>query len=588
MRQRERGLGLRTGAVAACALAALTTCALTGGAAARPTRSALDRARWWTAAPAGGAIQGFASQVSAVAGDTVDLKVSVRGGERYRIVVYRLGDRSGGGDSTVLACLPGCADDEAGIDQASIESDPATGLLRARWQTTDRLTIPASWRSGYVVLQLELTTGPAAGRASWLPLVVRQAPTEAPARILVQIPSNTLEAYNDWGVKSTYVSRTGGTPATKVSFDRPYSQTMIGWEYPLVRFLESRGYDVAYQTDLDTDRDPASLQRHRLVVVDGHDEYWTSGIRDAFEGARDAGTNLLFFGANIGYWQVRYEDEGRTLVAYKATAPDPDTDPRRRTTLFRDLGRPECGLLGIQHQGGNLRWGIGDYTVAPGTAQDPWFAGTGFSPGDRLTGVVSTETDTIPGWLLSRGETCLDRPLTVLFRSDRGGDTEGDATFTRYVAASGARVASAGTLELGRSIDDVVQRMSGQPSMVDPRMQRFLANALDDLQRPAPVMAASARWRHGALRFRIQAHDDVRAHAVLYGIPPGGRYVEGSPSLRTVRERCPGRFSATSTAGETFVAVSTDRWGSSAPTPVVLRGRRGRHHLRTTGATGGR
>ncbi len=55
--------------------------------------------------------------------------------------------------------------------------------------------------------------------------------------------------------------------------------------------------------------------------------------------------------SNAGYWQVRYEDGGRTIVGYKEAAPDPEPDPSLRTVRFRDLvpPRPECGLEGVMY-----------------------------------------------------------------------------------------------------------------------------------------------------------------------------------------------------------------------------------------------
>jgi hypothetical protein len=102
----------------------------------------------------------------------------------------------------------------------------------------------------------------------------------------------------------------------RVSFERPFgylAQSPFWWEIQLVRFLEREGYDVSYQTDLDTDADPSSLLRHRLVMVAGHDEYWTTGIRGAFDTALADGTNLAFMGANEGYWHVDYQDDDQTI-----------------------------------------------------------------------------------------------------------------------------------------------------------------------------------------------------------------------------------------------------------------------------------
>ena len=57
------------------------------------------------------------------------------------------------------------------------------------------------------------------------------------------------------------------------------------------------------------------------MIVAGHDEYWTSRMRDAFEAARDAGVNLAFFGANIGYWQMRYETATHDRRATRIVRP---------------------------------------------------------------------------------------------------------------------------------------------------------------------------------------------------------------------------------------------------------------------------
>ena len=193
---------------------------------------------------------------------------------------------------------------------------------------------------------------------------MRQKP-ERRAQILVHVPVNTWQAYNPWGGKSLYDINSEGGRANRVSFERPlrldYFQTWE-WEIQLVRFLEREGYDVAYQTDVDTHRDPASLERHRLVVVDGHDEYWTSATRTAFDAARDAGTNLAFIGANIGYWRISYEDGERTIAVDKAP-----------TDLFRRLTppAPECELLGVQYEDGQRASGDPprDYRVGAAGAQ---------------------------------------------------------------------------------------------------------------------------------------------------------------------------------------------------------------------------
>lgn len=161
------------------------------------------------------------------------------------------------------------------------------GEVRAGWPVTNTLTVPAAWVTGYYLVRIVLSDGSLPGG---IPFVVREpAAATAPSAVVVQVPVNTWQAYNAWGGRSLYDFNSGGSRANRVSFDRPYlwigpgAQVMTSWELSLVRFLESEGVDVSYATDTDVDRDPAVLTRHRVAITAGHGEYWTKGIRDAYD-----------------------------------------------------------------------------------------------------------------------------------------------------------------------------------------------------------------------------------------------------------------------------------------------------------------
>lgn len=69
----------------------------------------------------------------------------------------------------------------------------------------------------------------------------------------------------------------------KASYNRPFdtrkhraANILWGSEYPMIRFLESNGYDVSYQSAIDTDRQqPKLLLDHKMFISSGHDEYWS-------------------------------------------------------------------------------------------------------------------------------------------------------------------------------------------------------------------------------------------------------------------------------------------------------------------------
>ena len=320
---------------------------------------------------------------------------------RYRIDVYRLGWYRGLGGRRVV-CVPSCDGDKAApLAPPRPIPDPATGVARAGWPVTDSLTVSTLWVSGYYEARLVVTSGAASGGSYSIYFVVREPLLRASA-ILVQVPVNTWQAYNSWAGKSLYGFSSDGVAANRVSFDRPYATDRAGnqaspleWEIQVARFLERDGYDISYQTDVDTDRDPASLLRHRLVVTVGHGEYWTKGERDASDTARADGTNLAFMGSNTGYWQVRYEDDRRTIVGYKSAA-DPNPEPALKTMLFRTLVTPryECALLGVMQIGG---LGQADYSVTAAGAADPWLQGAGLGAGSTLANLVGREYDRVPG-----------------------------------------------------------------------------------------------------------------------------------------------------------------------------------------------
>ncbi len=467
-------LGLLT-AIALAGIAVGTAEASKGAVRAAPAAAPRSASPWWTVPAANGAIDLFGSTLSAVPGTRVGLHVNVVGGARYELRLWRLDGSAAGG--TRLACGRRCAD-RPGIAQPAATTDPVTNEIRAPWSVTDTLRIGMDWPSGYYVVQAVLLDGSSAGTGAITPIVVKRAARRAPAPILLEIPMSTAAAYNTWGGLSAYSIDAW---SDVVSLDRPFASGLLGGEYALLRFLLRNGFDFDVQTDLDTAVDPQSLLDHRLVLVGGHDEYWTQSTSDAFYEAKKQGVNLGFFGANIGYWRTRLADNGRSIAIYKRSA----RDPLGISGYYRET-HPECQLLGVQHQGGALDWQPGAYTVDPAGAAHKWMRGTGLKAGDQLPGLVSVEVDTVPNWQELIGETCPSRPVTTLFRRDMGGEISGDARAVTYVARSGARIFSAGSLNFVAGIDGIGARIQGRPSLVDPRVQRFVLNMLHGMSGQAP------------------------------------------------------------------------------------------------------
>jgi hypothetical protein len=441
---------------------------------------------WEIPAGAGTVITGYGSETSVAPGQDFHLHVAAPAGSQYQVLLYRLGWYRGLG-GRLITCVPGCRSSRVAIAQPRPTTpDPVTGLFRAPWQVTDRVEISPGAASGYYEAKLEITAGAHAGAVGSVPLIVRQSPVAPGSAMLVQVPVNTWEAYNAWGGKSLYRFGTS-KHAVEVSFDRPFDQPQFDdvvtkLELPWVRFLERSGIDVSYQTDVDTDRAPGSLLRHRLVFAIGHDEYWTQRMRGAFDRALALSTNLMF-GSNSGEWRMRYAAGRRTIVEWRDPSIDPVHDMRLDNGFFRTFGEPECALMAVEHQWAaqrSLAAPPSSYTVV-GPSSDPWLTAAGWVPGDRIQGIVGYEWDSlIPGCFTGRVV-----PLMTALVAGSNGVTH-SADMVRATAPSGGRVFALGTMELAWALGDLQGRSR------NPQVVAFVDAALRDLTRPPEAASTTA------------------------------------------------------------------------------------------------
>ena len=280
------------------------------------------------------------------------------------------------------------------------------------WPTALKVEIPDDWESGYyeVSLFVEDKGGKffqrgrrtAEGRCFF---VVKSAHPGRDTKILLQLTTNTYNAYNNWGGSSLYYfNGRGNLQGYRVSFDRPPASQFFMWELPFVMWAEENGYKIDYAVNSDLEFNPELLDYYRLVLSVGHDEYWSTPMRDNLEAFIADGGNVAFFSGNTCCWQVRSEDEGRALTSWKENYPkDPFYGLGHYplvSTLWSHhlLGRPENEMTGVGFLKGGfhksqdiLMKGSGAFTVH---RPNHWvFKGTGLKRGDEFGG-----NDTIVGY----------------------------------------------------------------------------------------------------------------------------------------------------------------------------------------------
>lgn len=358
---------------------------------------------------------GFARQFSVNIGETVDFSCH---GTGPAIDIYRIGAYGGMGWRKV-ATIANAATQQPDPD---VVPDSNGGVTCTNWSTTASWTVPTDAISGLFVGVYRNTSQT---NASYIPFSVRD---DAKAvDVIVKFSETTWAlAYNYYGTpsspltgKSVYGSGgplgDSGTRSHVGSYHRPIvtregiPQTYwLACEAPLIRFIESNGLNVKYVASKDVDESPAILQAAKMVISSGHDEYWSEGMRDAFEAYRDGGGHVIFMSGNEVFWRTRFSPDHTLMWVYKDTMDGPGAhvggtalDPVGWTGTWKDTRwagrRPEHTITGTDFRMN----GVNDIAVTfdhtAGYASHPFWRDTAVAGGASVTvnGIIGFEADEI-------------------------------------------------------------------------------------------------------------------------------------------------------------------------------------------------
>lgn len=344
-------------------------------------------------------VEGYSGALSYVAGEEAAIHVSTSAAS-FAIEVARVG-----ADREVVWKK----DKVPGTLTPVPETASAQGC---QWPVAVKVPISDRWRSGYY--EVRLSAADSGGKwtqrgrrtaESSAYFVVRASKPGKTSTILLQLCTNTYNAYNNWGGFSLYAySGYSKNQGHRVSFDRPGGSQFERWELPFVVWCEQNGYTLEYAVNSDLEVRPEILSAYKLVLSIGHDEYWSGIMRDNLEAYIGKGGNVAFFSGNTCCWQVRSEDEGRALTCWKQNFhSDPIYQSKDYATLsslwsHHLVNRPENKLTGVGFLWGGYRKSHGQFMDDPAayTVHHPehWiFKDTGVTKGAAFG-----DKDTIVGY----------------------------------------------------------------------------------------------------------------------------------------------------------------------------------------------
>ena len=228
-----------------------------------------------------------------------------------------------------------------------------------------------AWSSGLYFARLRA----ADGRVGFAPFVVRPRRL-GENRVAVVLPTLTWQAYNrrDEDGDGTGDTWYANWKTKTVRLGRPFLNRGVPpnfrhYDLPFLRWLSrtGKGVDMLAQSDLEAAASARTLAAaYDLIVFPGHHEYVTTREYDLVEGYRDRGGNLMFLSANNFFWRVMRHGDVIT-----------------KTKRWRELGRPEAALIGVQYRV-NGRKPHPPWIVRKAPAASWIFADTGLEPGSAF------------------------------------------------------------------------------------------------------------------------------------------------------------------------------------------------------------
>lgn len=224
--------------------------------------------------------------------------------------------------------------------------------INLNWGSAFTIPIPAGWTSG--IYEVSFNNG----RGDYSEFVAIRSPRPGThSKILVLDSLPTKIAYSPIGGKSMYgFNSSEGRASPEVSLERPTGRGQWAEHREFVTWLDKQGIAYEAASMLDIHSDPSLLNQYDLVILVGHNEYWSKEMRDNWDRYLANGGNAAIFSGNTMWWQVRFSEDGKRMICYKNAATDPlyGRDNSRVTANWfaAPVHRPENTSIGVSFRHG--------------------------------------------------------------------------------------------------------------------------------------------------------------------------------------------------------------------------------------------
>lgn len=218
----------------------------------------------------------------------------------------------------------------------------------AGWRTSKKFIIPKNWQSGlYMVKLFDLKS------EFYFSFVIKDKSSK---EITILTPTNTWQAYNDWGGSSFYNyyldNKIKKNNTTLLHMLRPNlssspfqkSGHLADQEIYFYKWISK--YKLNYSTIDDLDlHNSYDLSKTKILVINNHSEYWTESMLNNLQNYLRRGGNLINLSGNNLFWKSVIKNNQIETIKYLSA----HSISNEISGMWRYLNKSESITLGSSY-----------------------------------------------------------------------------------------------------------------------------------------------------------------------------------------------------------------------------------------------
>ena len=221
-------------------------------------------------------------------------------------------------------------------------------LNGAGWKTTNKFIIPNNWSSGLYMIKLFDDKS-----EFFFSFIIKDKISK---NITILTPTNTWQAYNDWGGASFYNynldKKIKKTNVNILNLNRPNLSTspfkksghLADQEIYFYKWINENNYNCSTIDDFDLHND-YNLSKTKILVINNHSEYWTESMFKNLQNYLFKGGNLINLSGNNIFWKSIINNNQIETIKYPGT----HSLSEEGSGMWKYLNKSESSILGSSY-----------------------------------------------------------------------------------------------------------------------------------------------------------------------------------------------------------------------------------------------